>query len=332
MFIDIHGLIVQTHCQSDELLTRLQRPFKYFITNSGLPEVEIFVQTTEPPYDSFPRLKASFSTPRNIVFKGVGIKIIDYFGKGVVVEESGGRKFTIYGTDPNFLQEAFYLLVLFIFGQFCDKNRIFRIHALAFSFGDTAVLFTADAGGGKSTMAFALLESDNFNIISDDEALVNSSGRVLPFPLRIGTLDENKLKSIPDEYVYELDRMEFGRKFFVDMEYWNNRLEKRELDKKIYFVARRLINGDPYVEQISGYGAFTSLIGSAIIGFGLYQGMEFVFNNPLKEIITLVPVFFRRTVSAIKFVKETDCYQIFLSRDTEKNFSVFKEFIANLKK
>ncbi|MGH7889916.1 MAG: hypothetical protein ACRENF_05125, partial [Thermodesulfobacteriota bacterium] len=104
----------------------------------------------------------------------------------------------------------------------------------------------------------------------------------------------------------------------------------RELRKKIYFVAHRLINGDPYIEKISGYRAFVSLIGAAVIGFGLYQGLEFVFNNPLKEIMILIPVFFRRTKSAINFAKETDCYQIYLSRDTEKNFRVLEEFIYKL--
>ncbi len=151
-----------------------------------------------------------------------------------------------------------------------------------------------------------------------------------PLPTRIGTLDENKIKSIPSDYVYEIDRMEFGSKYFIDIKYWDNRLEKRELRKKIYFAAHRLINGDPRIEKITGYRAFLSLIGSAVIGFGLYQGLEFVFNNPLKETIILIPVFFRRTVSAINFAKEADCYQIYLSRDTEKNFRVLEDFIYKL--
>jgi hypothetical protein len=331
MLINIHGLVIQIHSRTEQLSAQVLRPFKYFIKDSGVPAADIFIEPSEPPYDSFPRLKASFSTPRNIVFRGNGIKIIDYFGKGVVMEENRGRKFTIYGRDPNFLQEAFYLLVLSVFGRYCDRNGILRIHALAFSFRDRAVIFTASAGGGKSTMALALIESGNFRLMSDDEALVNGTGRILPLPIRIGTLDEDKIKTIPGSYVYEIDRMEFGHKYFVDLEHWDDKLERRELDNKIYIVARRLINGDPYIEKISGPRAFASLIGSAIIGFGLYQGMEFVFNNPLKEIISLVPVFIKRTVSSVKFANEAEHYRIYLSRDTEKNFRVLEEFVLNLK-
>jgi hypothetical protein len=197
------------------------------------------------------------------------------------------------------------------------------------SFGDTAIILTASAGGGKSTMALAILENDNFKLMSDDEALVNDRGHVLPFPLAVGTPDEDKIKSVPCRYVYEIDRMEYGRKYFVDTEHWVGRLEKRELDKKIYFVAERLMNGDPYMEKTSGYGAFISLIGSAVIGLGLYQGMEFVFSNKPKEIISIIPVFFRRLISAVKFSLRTESYKIYLSRDTAKNMNVLVDFLEN---
>lgn len=329
MYIHIHGLVIRAHCRPEELLAQLLRPFKYFIEDSGLPAAEIFIVQTEPPYDSFPALRASFSTPRNIVFKGSGIKIIDYFGKGVVVEENGGRKFTIYGRDPNFLQEALYLLVMSVFGRYCDSNGILRIHALAFSFGNTAVILSANTGGGKSTMAFAFLDNDNFKLISDDEALVNKAGRVLPFPLGIGTLDEDKISSLPCRYVYETDRMEYGKKFFADAELWGDKLERRELDNKIYFVAQRLMNGDPRIEKISGFRALVSLIGSAVIGLGLYQGIEFVFNNKPQDIISLTPVFIRRMIAAVKLSSRSESYKIYLSRDTAKNMNVFENFVKN---
>lgn len=202
MLIDIHGLVIETHCRSEELLNQLLRPFKYFIKDSGTAAVEVFIEETEPPYDSFPALNSSFSTPRNIVFKGNGIKIIDYFGKGVVVEENKGRKFTIYGMNLNLLQESFYMLVMSLFGQYCDKSGIFRIHALSFSFGNTAAIVTANAGGGKSTLAFAILDSDTFKLMSDDEALVNNRGHVMPFPLGIGTLMKTgSYRFRPDRFI-----------------------------------------------------------------------------------------------------------------------------------
>lgn len=326
MLIDIHGLVIETHCRSEELLNQLLRPFKYFIKDSGTAAVEVFIEETEPPYDSFPALNSSFSTPRNIVFKGNGIKIIDYFGKGVVVEENKGRKFTIYGMNLNLLQESFYMLVMSLFGQYCDKSGIFRIHALSFSFGNTAAIVTANAGGGKSTLAFAILDSDTFKLMSDDEALVNNRGHVMPFPLGIGTPNENRVLSIPTGQVYHIDRMEYGRKYFVDAEYWDSRLEKRELKNKIYFIAQRMINGEPYIERISRFDTFVSLLRSAVIGLGLYQGIELIFNSGPSDIFKLMPVLFRRMLWAIKFPLESDSYKIYLSNDMSKNINTLKNF------
>ncbi len=330
MIIDIHGLVIELHSDSYELLTSVVRPFKYFITDSGEPEFSISIKKTDPPYEDFPQSTARFSTPRNIVFKKGDLKVIDYFGKGVVLEENKGKKFTFYSKNINFHQEASYLLVLSLFGQFCDDKGLLRIHALTFSYNNIAFIFSAQSGGGKSTMAFSLLEKDNFKLISDDEAIVTGNGSVLPFPLRIGTLDRSKLKSIPSEYIYEIDRMEFGKKYFVDINFWNDKLEQRYLNKKVYFIAKRLINGEPYIEKASRRKTFSNLLGSAVIGFGLYQGMEFVFNSSPQEIFSRLPVFIKRLASALKFSFGTDSYQIYLSRDSSKNFHVFEEFIANI--
>ncbi|HML94131.1 MAG TPA: hypothetical protein PKC29_01745 [Thermodesulfobacteriota bacterium] len=325
--INIHGLVIECRSGSPDLVRGMVRPFNFFKVETGRPAVTVTAIESEPPYSSFPSLKSSFSTPRNIVFTKGGTKIIDYFGKGVVLVEGGGRIYTIYGTDPNFLQEAFYLLVLSLLGQYCDEKGILRIHALTFSLNDTAVIFSAQSGGGKSTMAFSVLERSVFKLISDDEALVDGGGRVLPLPLRMGTLDEEKISSIPPEYVYHIDRMEFGGKYFIDIDYWGNKLERRLLEKKILFTAKRLINGNPYIEKMSRFATLNSLMSAAVIGLGLYQGMEFVFNSSPGEIFSRVPVFIRRLYTALKLTATAESYRIFLGRDQSENIKILEEFL-----
>jgi len=189
------------------------------------------VEEEDPPYDSFPNLKASFSTPRNIVYAEKDCKIIDYFGKGVVLENGDRSVFTLYSRDRNFVQEAFYLLVISLVGQHCDRNGMLRVHALALSYKDTAILLPIPLSGGKSTFALTLLEEDGFKLISDDEPVIDRSGRILPSPLRIGTLEKNKITSIPNEFVYQIERMEFDLKYFVDIHYWQDKLKRRIAEK-----------------------------------------------------------------------------------------------------
>lgn len=87
MIIDIHGLVIECRAESSDLLRSLIRPFKYFVTETGTPYINVTIKEIDPPYETFPNIKASFSTPRNVVFRGQNLKIVDYFGKGAILEE-----------------------------------------------------------------------------------------------------------------------------------------------------------------------------------------------------------------------------------------------------
>lgn len=137
---DLYGLVVACRTGSPELATDLMRPFRYFERADRAAEVTIAVEQSDPPYRTFPRLTASFSTPRNIVYRNEACKIIDYFGKGVVIEERTPPAYRVFSRDVNFLREAVYLLITALFGGHCDRAGLLRVHALALAYGDTAIL------------------------------------------------------------------------------------------------------------------------------------------------------------------------------------------------
>lgn len=330
MIIDIHGLVIECQAESTDLISEVIRPFKYFIKENGLPAVNVTIKKMDPPYETFPYTDASFSTPRNIVFRGQNCKIIDYFGKGAILEENEKLTYTVYGRDLNFLQESFYLLILSLFGQHCDKKGMLRVHALALSYKDKAIVISLPSGGGKSTIALAMLKDKDFKLISDDEAVIDNSGYILPFPLRIGVLNKKVIRAFPDEYVYKIDRMEFGRKYFVDCEYWKDQLEHRQLKESILFTSKRLINGEPTIEEVSKRKVLSSLISNAVVGVGLYQGLEFILNNSTWDVLFKLPIFYRRLFLALKFSIATKTYQFNLSRDTSRNAQVLRQAIRNL--
>ncbi|HSP88991.1 MAG TPA: hypothetical protein VLN45_12720, partial [Ignavibacteriaceae bacterium] len=181
MTIDLYGLVIKVQCEPENFSSELIRPFKFFLSEKTTAEINVLVEQKDPDYKSLPSVKASFSTPRNIVFRKNGKKYIDYFGKGLVIEDKAESKFYIRGCETNFLYEAFYLLVISLFGQHCDKKGYLRVHALALSYKDTAVLLPIPPGGGKSTMAMAMLNTNGFKLISDDEPIIDNSGFINPF-------------------------------------------------------------------------------------------------------------------------------------------------------
>lgn len=332
-FLDIYGLIIECKTASVDLLPELVRPFVSFVS-AGKPDgfesrtTRIFIEETDPPYETFPLLPAAFSTPRNVVYCDKDRKIIDYFGKGVVVQSDRDAYYHIYGNDRNFLLEAFYLLILSLLGQYCDRRGLLRIHALAMSYHDLAVLILMPQGGGKSTMAHALIEEPEFRYISDDDPILDQHGRILPFPRPIGILNHKSIEQIPEQYVYKVNRMEFGWKYYVDCEYWKGKTETRRLTESLLLIGHRVLNGSPAIVKYSKRKAFGVLIRDAVIGVGLYQGLEFLLSRSTWDALSKIPVVFRRFLRALRLIRTTRTYQFTISGNSEQNLQVLKNFLA----
>ena len=336
-YLNIYGLKIECRSTSNDLNTDLVRPFIYFVVGEKVPEnfqnpevYRIVIEAEDPPYESFPVLPAAFSTPRNIVYKDRDRKIIDYFGKGVVLQDDSGRDYRIYGSDRNFLLEAFYLLVLSLLGQFCDQKGLLRIHALAMSYRDMAVLMLMTQGGGKSTMARVMIEEPEFRYISDDDPIIDPDGQILPFPRPLGILDRKSIEEIPDKFIYGVNRMEFGWKYYIDCDYWENKTETRHLRKSIVLVGKRVLNGTASITRYSRWKTFRVLIRDAVIGVGLYQGLEFLFSHSTWDAVSKIPVVFRRFLRALRLIRTTRTFQFTLSVSPDQNMKVLKEFLGNL--
>ncbi|MCI0606188.1 hypothetical protein L0156_24645 [bacterium] len=330
-YLDIYGLVIECKTTSMNLMPELLRPFVFFVASESelVPRTtRIVIEEIDPPYETFPSLPAAFSTPRNIVYQDRDQKIIDYFGKGVVVQSERDSHFHIYGSDRNFLVEAFYLLVLSLLGQHCDRQGLLRIHALAMSYNDLAVLMLMSQGGGKSTMARALIEELEFRYISDDDPILDQHGRILPFPRPIGVLNRELIEEIPEQYVYKVNRMEFGWKYYIDCEYWKDKTETRKLTESILLVGRRVLNGAPSIVKYSKMKTFGVLIRDAVIGVGLYQGLEFLLSHSSWDALSKIPVVFRRFLRALRLIRTTRTYQFTLSGCSGENLQVLKEFLT----
>jgi hypothetical protein len=331
MLLDIHGLTLRCETTSPALAADLVRPFKFFVREQIDCDVTIDVTEEAPPYDTVPPIEAQFSTPRNVVYRNGEHKVIDYFGRGAIFQRSGEPRYRLYSCDRNLLREAFYLLVTSLFGQYCDRNGLLRVHALAISCRGRALLLLIPQGGGKSTMSMSLLEQDAaIRLISDDDPIVARDGRILPFPKALGFLDRRRIEHVPAEYVYAIDRMEFGRKYFVDYDYWRDRIEDQPLDRSLLFVTRRVLNGTPAIVRASRAAAIKALMRDAVIGVGLYQGVEFLFNHTTWEAVAKGALVWRRFLRAVSLARRSEVYQFTLSTDVARNCEVLESFIGTL--
>jgi hypothetical protein len=246
------------------------------------------------------------------------------------VHDDERGSYTIYSVDRHLLLESFYLLVLSLLGQHADQHWRLRIHALAVSRGDVAFLFMMPSGTGKSTLALALLQQGVARYISDDDPLFDRDGTVLPFPRPIGVLDAERIRSIPDEFVYRIERMEFAPKYMVDAACWPDRIETRRLNRIVLVTTRRVLNGPTVIEPVSRATILSALIRDAVVGIGLFQGLEFLVNRSFVELGRKVPALTRRLILAGQLARAARGFRLTVSRDHAETARVARGFIESM--
>lgn len=321
---DFYGLTIEVSSSSKVLVEEVLRDFAYFRTARGEGKVQIEMHLTPPPYAGLPPLSASLITPRNVCFQNKKITYIDYFGQGLAVFNREEKHCMVYGTDIDLLHEIVFLFILSTVGQYLDSRGIHRIHALGVSYNNRGILLLP-SGGGKSTMALELLCHPGFLLLGEDTPLIDRHGHILPFPLRLGVRPEQDT-GIPSQYLRTMRRMEFDPKTLIDIEYFRDRLGK-EVEPGIILVGERNLGEASAIIPLSRHSALNALVKYMIVGLGVYQGMEFLLERGLWELLGKGGVAASRLYNSIVLLFRAPAYRFVLGRNTKKNSETLIEFI-----
>lgn len=93
-----------------------------------------------------------------------------------------GKGLTVQMDDPALEDEFRIYLMGTVFGAVAWLNGLLPIHASAVIKGESAIAFTADSGGGKSTLAAGLSNLGYPHICDDTLVLDPDTNQVLAFP------------------------------------------------------------------------------------------------------------------------------------------------------
>lgn len=327
MNLNIYGLTLECQAQNDQLESSLLRPFKYFLKESSHAEYLIKAKLAEIPYQRFSDFKTNFITPRSIVYTKPGLKVIDYFGTGIVVEKPSEKSYELFSLDLASLTEMIYLLILSLFGQYCDRKGFLRIHALSLAYKNRALILMMPPGGGKSTLLLSLLEHQDIQILSDDIAVFDNEKKLLPFPLPIGIRDEDARSKVPQEFIWKEKRFEHKDKYRADLDFWKSKIRTEPVKNYSFLSGVRLLGGNTQIKKLSRFKMLLHFMRDAVFGFGLYQGPEFIFTRSSKEVLKMIPIFFRRFFKVLSLCLRHRTFEIYLSRDLKKNAECVEEFL-----
>lgn len=324
-FFDFYGLTVRVDSPTSDLAREVCRDFAFFERPPASARYQIEMHLAPAPYEQLPALPATLISPRNITYRSGARKYLDYFGRGLAVVDNDTGTCAIYSEDKDLAHEIAYLFLLSTVGQHLDTLALHRIHALGVSYEGHGLLLLLPSGGGKSTMALQLMRHPGFRLLSEDTPLLDRRGYIHPFPLRLG-IHPGQEGDIPSHYLRTVARMEFDPKTLVDLEFIGDRIGGA-VPAGAILVGERNSGDVSGIEPLGHLATFDALVKNLIVGLGVYQGIEFVLERGLWELLGKVGVALSRSVSGVTLMTKAPAFRFVVGRNRERNTQCFLEFV-----
>jgi hypothetical protein len=328
---DFYGLIVTLTCDDEAVVREVTRDFAWFAVPGNRAKefarvhMNVEVRVQEPDYSGLPAVPSSVTTPRNISFRDGSVSYVDYFGRGLAIVDAKAGSCKVQGTDFDLLREICYLFLLSTVGQHLDSTGLHRIHAMGMNYKGNGVLLLLPSGGGKSTMTMELLRHPDFTLLSEDTPLIDRKGTMHPFPLRLGIRDAEK-SDVPEEMRRTLNRMEFDPKTFVDVAFYEDRISA-PVAPRILLVGRRNLGTPSTITPMGQRRALGALVKYLVVGLGVYQGLEFLLERGIGDMMGQTGVVRSRLRNSVALLRKVPAYEFVLGRDTAKNSRTLIDFV-----
>jgi hypothetical protein len=327
--LDVYGLGVRIHSDWDEVVENLRLDFAWFERNGASTSrgVDVRVERSSPDFDRFGELPASFVTPRNVVYQANGKTIVDYFGRAVTVYDRRADAVVVQGEDQHLVHEAAYHFIVSAIGRHLESRWLPRLHALGVVGAQGGVAIMLPSGGGKSTLALRMLQTDGIKLLSEDTPLLDRRGDLHPFPLRIG-VNATDAATLPSDKVRRIERMEFHPKVVLEVGAFADRIQETPAPLRHLVLGRRTLGRDARLEPVSRRTAVGPLIREFVVGVGVYQGMEFVLQRGMRDVLRHPRPAIVRSVCFLVALRAPSVWRLTVGRDHDRNWEALEPLLT----
>ena len=330
MYLDVYGQHFSLNGDWQDVLDRLGLDFAWFVRQQPAGgAIQVQIEQRPPDFDVFGELAATFITPRNVVYQADGKTIVDYFGLALSLFDRRSGKLVVQGEDPHLVHEAVYHFLLSSVGRHLDARGLTRIHALGLAGAQGAVAVMLPSGGGKSTLTLRSLEADGVKLLSEDTPLLDRHGNLHPFPLRIG-VNATDASSLPAGTNTRLvERMEFHPKLAVDLGAFADRIQATSVPLRHLVIGRRSLGRHARLEPLPRRAAVGTLLREVVVGVGVYQGMEFVLQRGMRDVLRQSRPVLTRSVACAAALRNAEVWRLTLGRDHQRNWEALQPLLES---
>jgi hypothetical protein len=290
------------------------------------PPISLEIARRAPDYEAHGSLTASFVTPRNVVYQANGTTLVDYFGRALLTYDRGARAATIEGEDEHLVREAGYLFLMSRIGEHLDDCGLVRLHSLGLAGAQGGVAVMLPSGGGKSTLGVRALAADDIRILSEDTPLLDRNGVLHPFVLRLG-INEIDADKVPAGEIQRVERMEFHPKLVLSVDAFADRVEQQPQPLRHLVIGRRAMGTEARLEELPRRVGTGTLLREAVVGVGVYQGMEFVLQRGMRDVISKGGVFASRARACAAGLRRARVWELTMGRDSDRNWAALEQLL-----
>lgn len=294
--LDVHG--VQVRIVGDpQACAGLARHFAGFVIEDARAPaaIRVALRATRSPLDLPAGHAADQIVERGLVYNLGSRTVVDHHGHALSRFDFSADEGSVEAEALEDRIELGYLMVSSRLGVHLEARGLVRVHGIGLAHRGVASLVLAPSGGGKSTLARALLRHTEARLLGDDMVLLDRRGFVHAFPTPIGLTDPSQARGLGEPVAFP--RRLHPPKWILPLEALAGRIERRSLPLASVVVLRRVVGPEARL-RVVGRGAVAGpLVRDAIVGLGLPQVVELVVRHGARDLPRMAPSVLRRSIA-----------------------------------
>lgn len=328
---DIYGVVVRIESRCDPVVESIAHDFRYFATTgSAAPDIDLTFHRGIPPWEDIPLgTIALFRTTNNTTYRVGQKRYVDHHGRALTVYDFTADRGDVYSENTQYLHEIAYLLVLSRVGDLLDRKGLRRVHALALSIEQRAVMLLAGSGCGKTSLGLEMMKCPDVKWLSDEIPILDREGRVRPFPLppRL-TQGANFPWPPPPVRVIPISRTKKPPKAILDIDRVLPRVDDaRPLAAVLH--CRRRGGSIPGIRRIGFLRNFAYLFHNGVMGADFPQTKAYFLRLRPTDLARRLFIVLGRCRAMLRTAYRVRGYRFEMGDDLERNAEILRDHLRS---